>query len=439
MDENNQIINETNEISAPEAPAEVSVEAPIEAPVVPVEAPVAPVEAPVAPVEAPVVPAQAPVQAQQPYAPAPQQAPIYYAPPAPVPVKPAKNKKKGLIIAIILILVFGIVAVSGILSYFFYFEPLERYNAAVEDMDDGDYEDAREEFEELGDFKDSAQLITECDYKEAKDLMEAGDYVSAQIIFEKLGDYEDSAEKLAECNYRIAQAYYADGDYENALTHFQAAGDYSDATIMVTKVTYDYAIYIYENENRYGDAVALLEGIRGYNDSEARIEEIENAYFELLDLYLIQPYLVIITYDDPIHITRHGTLELVYEYCSDYTAAVNALYSGHAHASNGRIVITTDLAQSVYDLNNIALEIVDNYDEHITLLANAPAKYADLYNLFVQAQSPFRDYCNYVFKVTHDTPQTFITNAVSLFVLCTPYIDQINNELNLVNSNTQYA
>ena len=431
MDENNQIINETNEIPAPEAPAEVSVEAPIEAPV----------EAPVAPVEAPVVPAQTPVQAQQPYAPAPQQAPIYYAPPAPVPVKPAKNKKKGLIIAIILILVFGIVAVSGILSYFFYFEPLERYNAAVEDMDDGDYEDAREEFEELGDFKDSAQLITECDYKEAKDLMEAGDYVSAQIIFEKLGNYEDSAEKLAECNYRIAQAYYADGDYENALTHFQAAGDYSDATIMVTKVTYDYAIYIYENENRYGDAVALLEGIRGYNDSEARIEEIENAYFELLNDKIIEPYLLIGKTEDPAYMIQYGYLETVYETCTNYSAGVNALFSGTPYYENGRNKVPYDIADTFRSGMEAGIALKNNFIEYLEILSNPPAKYAEIYNLFVEIKDPYVAYCEYVFINNNVTPDVFKTNAEALYVVIEPYFERINNAVSTATSSsgTQYA
>ena len=419
MDENNQIINGTNEIPAPEVPVETPVEAPVEAPV------------------------EVPVQAQQPYTPAQQQAPAYqgyYAPPTPpAPARKPKDKKKGLIIAIILILVFGVVAVSGILSYFFYFEPLERYEAAVEDMEDGEYEDAREEFEELGDFKDSAQLISECDYLEAEELMENGDYEGAIAIFEKLGDYEDSAEKLAECNYKIASDYYENADYENALTHFQAAGDYSDSTIMVTKVTYDYAIDIYENENRYGDAVALLEGIRGYNDSEARIAEIEEVYFTLLDDYLYQPYITIINVNDPMHLIRRDTLQLAYDYANNYAAAVEALYGGYSYSEGGRYIISYSLSESVNGLNEAGLDLADRYDEYIELLANPPAKYAALYNLLVQAQAPFRNYCDYVFKLTTDTPETFITTAVSLFVICTPFIDQMADELSHINTNTHTA
>ncbi len=415
MDENNQIINGTNEIPAPEVPVEAPVEAPVEVP----------------------------VQAQQPYTPAQQQAPAYqgyYAPPMPpAPARKPKDKKKGLIIAIILILVFGVVAVSGILSYFFYFEPLERYEAAVEDMEDGEYEDAREEFEELGDFKDSAQLISECDYLEAEELMENGDYEGAIVIFEKLGDYEDSAEKLAECNYKIAAVCYENEDYENALTHFQAAGDYSDSTIMVTRVTYDYAIDIYENENRYGDAVALLEGIRGYNDSEARITEIEEAYFELLNDKIIEPYQLIGKTEDPAYMIQYDYLDTVYGICNNYTAAVNALFAGTSYYEGGRIKIPYDIAESFYDGMVAGISLTETYVEYIEILSNPPAKYAAVYNLFAEICDPYVEYCNYVFTNNNVLPEVFKTNAEALFVVIEPYYERINNELSHINTSTHTA
>ena len=77
--------------------------------------------------------------------------------------------------------------------------PNSNYNAAVELMNSGEYEQAIAAFEALGGYKDSANKIEECnidiDYNAALELMEAGKYEEAYEAFIALGDYKDSAEK----------------------------------------------------------------------------------------------------------------------------------------------------------------------------------------------------------------------------------------------------
>jgi len=48
----------------------------------------------------------------------------------------------------------------------------------------------------LGDYKDSAKMVKECQYQDAMTAFEAGDYSTALATFEKLGDYQ---EKCTEC------------------------------------------------------------------------------------------------------------------------------------------------------------------------------------------------------------------------------------------------
>lgn len=74
--------------------------------------------------------------------------------------------------------------------------------------------------------------LTACgnsDYKKAGEAMNAGDYAAARELYAKLGDYEDSAEKLTECDYQLALAIDADADPEAAAAAFAALGSYKDS------------------------------------------------------------------------------------------------------------------------------------------------------------------------------------------------------------------
>ena len=73
--------------------------------------------------------------------------------------------------------------------------PNSNYNAAVELMNSGEYEQAIAAFEALGEYSDSASKIKECNYNLALNFMENSQYVDAYEAFIALGDYKDSAEK----------------------------------------------------------------------------------------------------------------------------------------------------------------------------------------------------------------------------------------------------
>ena len=71
------------------------------------------------------------------------------------------------------------------------------------------------------------------DYKKAVSLMESGDYAEAEQIFSELGDYENSAEMLTECRYAQALELFEQGEYKQAYPMFRELGDYKDSkTIM---------------------------------------------------------------------------------------------------------------------------------------------------------------------------------------------------------------
>ena len=70
-------------------------------------------------------------------------------------------------------------------------------------IQEGRYDEAKELFLEIIDYKDSKDQITECDYLKACELLDNGTYFTAKKIFEKLGSYKDSKAKIDMCNEKM--------------------------------------------------------------------------------------------------------------------------------------------------------------------------------------------------------------------------------------------
>lgn len=81
------------------------------------------------------------------------------------------------------------------------------YKDAVAYQEAKDYVSAVTLYEELGEYKDSTERLTECKamikYDTAKAEQEAKNYASAAAIYEELGEYKDSTKHLAECKAMI--------------------------------------------------------------------------------------------------------------------------------------------------------------------------------------------------------------------------------------------
>ena len=77
------------------------------------------------------------------------------------------------------------------------------YNKALAQLEAGNYQQAQDEFEALGGFRDArAQAAAAGDwvaYRAAQQLFEAGDYKAAQAAFEALGSFEDSRDLAGTC------------------------------------------------------------------------------------------------------------------------------------------------------------------------------------------------------------------------------------------------
>ena len=193
--------------------------------------------------------------------------------------KKAKEKKKKFFTAA------GITAVLALAVFMLVTKviiPPIRYNEATELFTNGDYAGAAAVFEALGDFKDSAEKVSEVKYAAAMEQFTNGDYAGAEAAFEALGSYGDSAEKYAEAKeaknaeaeakYAAAEAKYAAGDYEGAIIAFKALGDFKDSAEKVAELKYAAAEAKYA-AGEYSEAAMMFFDVGDYKDSKERYIE----------------------------------------------------------------------------------------------------------------------------------------------------------------------
>ncbi|MBQ6257449.1 MAG: hypothetical protein IJJ60_12730, partial [Clostridia bacterium] len=131
--------------------------------------------------------------------------------------KEAREKRRRRKRRIILTAVISLAVVAG-LAYAVYFHgiPYYRYYQANLALTNGLYDSAKEQFLALEDYRDSAELALECDYRAALSALNSGTYTSlrsAQSGFDDLGDYKDSAQRAKEARYVNAEKLLAAGNW----------------------------------------------------------------------------------------------------------------------------------------------------------------------------------------------------------------------------------
>ena len=108
--------------------------------------------------------------------------------------KAAEKKKRILSIAIPAV----IAAIALVLVFIKVIIPNSKYNAAVDLMESGKYEEAIAAFEAMEGYKDSQNQLNECKYLNAILLIDDGKILEAYDSLMALGSYKDSSEKATE-------------------------------------------------------------------------------------------------------------------------------------------------------------------------------------------------------------------------------------------------
>jgi tetratricopeptide (TPR) repeat protein len=223
----------------------------------------------------------------------PPSAPEQPAPPAPgLPplaqaVAPAQKKgaRKKLIaiLGAVGALILVVVAVFVIMG----FMRSNAYQSALTQMEDGNYQEAKEAFLELGNYEDSAVKAQECqdniDYLAAQALLDAGDFQSAKAAFEALGGFKDAVDQATFCQQNMdfiaAQGTYDAGDVAGAREVFAALSSqgFIAADEWLNKVDYALADQLLTDGKNY-EAYRAFQALDDYEDAAERAESCKVAY-----------------------------------------------------------------------------------------------------------------------------------------------------------------
>jgi len=141
------------------------------------------------------------------------------------------------------------------------------YQKAQKLMADGDLDDAREAFLALGDYKDSAAIAEDIPYQQAVNLLNEDKLDRAEKAFAALGDYKDSKDYLADIPYLRAHDLLEAGDLDGALVAFEALGNYKDSKDIVADIPYQKAMGFMAQES-WQEALDILVTLGNYKDSE---------------------------------------------------------------------------------------------------------------------------------------------------------------------------
>ena len=198
---------------------------------------------------------------------------------------PSGNRPKNKwVVPVIVSCVAGLVLFTavGFIVWTKVLAPSKNYDKACSLMEEGKYDNAIALFEDLGDYKDSGDKITESKYQKACQSLEDEEYQTAETMFKELGDYRDSEDKAVESKYRYGISLIEDEFYTQAISVFEELDDYSDSADYLREAKY---LYCKENGNctdslTYEYMKELKKA--GYKDSESMYHALYDLRIEVI-------------------------------------------------------------------------------------------------------------------------------------------------------------
>lgn len=142
-----------------------------------------------------------------------------------------KRKKKAKKISILVSVLLIVIAVA-VAAFFLFVKPQIEYNKAVDLLNAAQYDQAREAFLELDDFKDAPEMVKEADYRKALSFLNQQRFDDAIKLFESLGDYSDSKAQIMNVKkalYEQAEKFFKEDKKMSAAMYFAKAIGYQDA------------------------------------------------------------------------------------------------------------------------------------------------------------------------------------------------------------------
>lgn len=172
--------------------------------------------------------------------------------------------KKLILVALFILVVIGSTKLK----------PFIRYKSAMDLFEKEEFEEAIEIFKELGDYKDSLEMIMEIKYNHGLKLLDGKDYYEAIKIFEDLGDYKDSNELEKQSKYLLGKAYFERHDYVKAISFFEQIKEYGDSPNFLIEAIYLEAIKQY-SDGSFGEAKKLFNQVGNYKSAISYLDNID--------------------------------------------------------------------------------------------------------------------------------------------------------------------
>lgn len=196
----------------------------------------------------------------------------------------AKAQQRSLLKRIFICGVSIAVIITIYISATKYFIPNMHYQSALKAWNNGEFEDAISQLEQIPSFKDSSSKISEIEYSWAEQLYHNGEYEQAIQKYSELGDYKDASAQIHAIrnlqSYNEALALYNNQQYEEALPKFRFCGDYKDAVSLKnmceTKLQEQHYNRALDALNAQDSSTALKEFLSAvpYKDSIAQARKI---------------------------------------------------------------------------------------------------------------------------------------------------------------------
>lgn len=191
-------------------------------------------------------------------------------------VKEARQRRLRRRRRIILTTLISILAALG-LFYGVYFHgiPYYSYYQANRALENGLYESAKKQFLNLADYRDSAALALECDYRAAANALNGGTYTSLRAAwngFDALENYKDSETRAQEARYVYAEKLLASGNWEEAISFYEQVPNYGNARMKRSQAEYEWALALM-NKKEYEEARAKFLSLGSFQNSESNARE----------------------------------------------------------------------------------------------------------------------------------------------------------------------
>lgn len=185
-------------------------------------------------------------------------------------MKQSRKSAKNSLILVGLVIV-AVIAVVGIFNFVQWIRIDDRYEGAKDQIAKYNYQEAINTYKSLGDYKDSAELVTQTKYEYAEYLAVINKYSESIALYKELGTYQDSQAKIEEVYFKWAEYCRENGQYNEAFEYYSYAGELIDEQILV-ETRYEYAEKLME-DGSYKEAIDMFKQTNDKVGSKTKIAE----------------------------------------------------------------------------------------------------------------------------------------------------------------------